>query len=99
MPQQGRISEIKQGPHSLQPTRALHRTGTQRGRLLAWIGDQVRLKAFSGQLRAFIYKRRHSLMLFWEQEGRGNNKEKGDNKTGDNDGLIIAGNNKERGEQ
>jgi hypothetical protein len=52
MPQQGRILEMKQGPHSLQPTRALHRTGIIKGRLLAWIGDQVRLKAFSGQPRA-----------------------------------------------
>jgi len=41
---------MKQGPHSLQPTRALHRTGTIRGRLLAWIRGQVRLKAFSSQL-------------------------------------------------
>jgi hypothetical protein len=32
--------------------RALHRTGLQRGRLLDWIGDQVRPKAFSAQQRA-----------------------------------------------
>jgi hypothetical protein len=37
------------------------------GRLLAWIRDQVRLKAFSAHLGAFIYRRRHSLMLNWEQ--------------------------------
>jgi hypothetical protein len=30
--------------------------------------------------------------------GRGNNR-KGDNKTRDNSGLIIAGNNKEKGEE
>jgi len=33
------------------------------GRLLAWIGDQVRLKAFSDQLKGLIYRRRHCLML------------------------------------
>jgi hypothetical protein len=32
--------------------RALYRTGSQGGRLLAWIGDQVRLKAFAAQQRA-----------------------------------------------
>jgi hypothetical protein len=71
MPQQGRISEMKQGPHSLQPTRALHRTGIIRGRLLAWIGDQVRLKAFTSRLGAFIYRGRRSLMLFLETIEKG----------------------------
>jgi hypothetical protein len=32
MLQQGRILEMRQGPHSLQPTRALHRTGTVKGK-------------------------------------------------------------------
>ena len=32
--------------------RALHRIGSQGGRLLAWIRDQVRLKASSAQQRA-----------------------------------------------
>jgi hypothetical protein len=32
MLQQGRIQEMKHRPHSLQPTRALHRTGIIRGK-------------------------------------------------------------------
>ena len=33
------------------------------GRLLAWIGDQVRLKAFTAQQEGLIYRRRHCLVL------------------------------------
>jgi hypothetical protein len=65
---------MKQGPHSLQPTRALHRTGIIRGRLLAWIGDQVRLKAFTGQPRALYTGGGTASCYSRNNRKRGNNK-------------------------
>jgi hypothetical protein len=40
------MKEMKHGPHSQQPTKGTSLNWiTKGGRLLAWIGDQVRLKA------------------------------------------------------
>jgi len=62
------MRKMKRGPHSQQPTKGTSLSWiTKGGRLLAWIGDQVRLKAFLPNKRAFIYKRRHSLMLNQKQ--------------------------------
>ena len=59
-----RMRKMKRGPHSQQPIKSTSLSWIiKEGRLLAWIGDQVRLKAFTVQQRAFIYKRRHSLVL------------------------------------
>ena len=91
MPQQGRILEMKQGPHSLQPTRALHRTGIIRRRLLAWIGDQVRLKALNSQLRGLYIQEEAQPRAISGDNREEEQIEKGNNKTGDNSGLIIAG--------
>ena len=55
---------MKHGPHSQQPTKGtLLNWITNGGRLLAWIGDQVRLKALLPNKRGLIYRRRHSLVL------------------------------------
>jgi len=55
---------MKRGPHSQQPTKGTSLNWNNKGgRLLAWIGDQVRLKAFTAQQEGLIYKGRHSLVL------------------------------------
>ena len=52
-----RMKEMKCGPHSLQPTKGTSQNWiTRGGRLLAWIGDQVRLKALLPNKRVFIYR-------------------------------------------
>ena len=59
MPQLSRILKDEMwASTSLQLMKALHRTWNKiGGRLLAWIGDQVRLKAFSGQERPLYIRR------------------------------------------
>jgi hypothetical protein len=48
-----RMKRIKHGPHSQQPTKGTSLNWiTMGGRLLAWIGDQVRLKALLPNKRA-----------------------------------------------
>ena len=49
--------------------RALYRTGSQWGRLLAWIRDQVRLKAFSAQQRA-LYTRGGTALYLIRNNGK-----------------------------
>ena len=63
-----RMRKMKCRPYSQQPTKGTSLNWiTNGGRLLAWIGDQVRLKALLPNKRGLIYRRRHSLVLEWEQ--------------------------------
>ena len=77
MPQQGRILRDETRASQSAADKG-HFTGLEqiRGRLLAWIGDQVRLKASSGQPRAFY--------IHEEAQPRAKRRtiEKGDNKKG-----------------
>jgi len=58
------MKRMKRRPHSQQPTKGTSLNWiTKGGRLLAWIGDQVRLKASYCPTRGPYIQRRHSLVL------------------------------------